>query len=314
MFGVNNHRNANDDHHNDGEQTNNNNNNNDDDNGIIDEVVFHPKSLQMSTLGILVGVLDTIPKSHLSMLPKKIKRQLDTCHKIANSLCAGCYDCLVDESNDDKKTIDEVLSTMRRLFKTTYIEFCYACVQTLQANRQFYIERMNHLMLGEDYWKAYLKEVLSCDESDIANWDFKSLTVEQALILKNHPEYVPEFCDEVNMVITTSYSTRYTGQKLCSSCVGEQLKNDSDTLKEWFGKETVDGIFSSTRCMRQSGESILQDFLWNKSQWCSNCLYKPLFVIATDDDDCFDFNVILLNPAIKPKLELYDPAPKRRRV
>nr|WDA64634.1 hypothetical protein PIFADJLK_00063 [Oryctes rhinoceros nudivirus]WDA64890.1 hypothetical protein NNONMNKP_00077 [Oryctes rhinoceros nudivirus]WDA65015.1 hypothetical protein NFEMFJFI_00065 [Oryctes rhinoceros nudivirus]WIA69683.1 hypothetical protein NALGGIOA_00062 [Oryctes rhinoceros nudivirus] len=36
-----------------------------------DGVVFNPKSLQMSVLNMLAGVLDTIPKSYLSMLPKK---------------------------------------------------------------------------------------------------------------------------------------------------------------------------------------------------------------------------------------------------
>nr|DBA13115.1 TPA: ORF1-like protein [Oryctes rhinoceros nudivirus] len=278
------------------------------------DAVFNPKSLQMSVLNMLAGVVDTFPKSCLSMLPKKIERQLKTCHKIANSLCVDCYDHILDKCADDKKTTDVIMMDMRRLFETSYTGFCYECVQKLKTNRELYIKRMNQLLLDEDYWKSYLEEVLLCDESDIAEWDFKSLTVEQALILKNHPEYVPQFCDEDNMIITTSYSTRYIPQKLCASCVGDQLKKDSETLNEWFGKDAVDGIFSSTRCRRQSGESVLKDFLWDKSQWCSNCLYRPLFVIESDDDDGLDSNVIILNPAIKPKLELYEPAPKRRRV
>lgn len=236
----------------------------------------------MEPLGDPTPFKDLLPPSLYAQAHEKYLED-----QVLKFICSDCF----DKQLSDLKT--EIIETEGMLTRSRYIEFlnditwndvfCEECVSLARKNLTVpeYVAKIEPLLLKEDYWDAYLENCVGCsDEATIVSWDFETLTLEQALVLRNFPDRVPAFCDERMKVREIHYTDMLFKKKYCSACIGHYIKENTHKIVAW------------NHVARYDGDEFVQKVLWCPSLWCSHCLYTPLFSLDTE----YSCNIIELRP------------------
>lgn len=264
-------------------------------------VVYNPRKLEFLAIHTINKTLVSNDLDYFQYtLPSTIYRNLKMHRRTYNYLCDSCFNALLDKCHSE--SIENVLLELYKLCQN-YYEFCSDCVEKLKKSKEEYIKRITYLFIDKDYWDSYLENIMECRASDISVWDFKSLTLEQALILKNHPDDFPEFGDEYMDILTIEHMPTFHGKTYCSVCIGSVIK--SDVLTPHF--------ITATQRTKISAEDLAEKYLWNDSAWCSKCLYTPLFDFLDDDYDYYNLDVVYLNETLirKSRFDI-TPSPSKK--
>lgn len=283
--------------------------------------LMNPKRLELRTMEVLAKASSSSSSSSTyQQLPDKITRSIERYRRILNNTCDECVKVLktlVCEKYGDSIETSTATATFNstRFIKALYIEylnhfqFCKECVMKSMdgSNRlqhhQHYLDRLVHLLSDENYWENYLHQVLELDdEADIIDWNFKMLTLEQALVLKNYPEHrLPAFCDEYMRVVSSSYTTTWKSKKYfslpkyCSLCVTNHIgETTEDADDEEYDEEGGNAFRHVLHTTRVCADHIIEQYFWDDSEWCSDCKYTPLFSLVYEDDDIYDTDIIYL--------------------
>lgn len=238
--------------------------------------VYTPKSL-------LACALNRVPENFdESSIPKSITDKIVEFQKMIRLVCPSCLSyyilCQVD-------SLVDIVDKLRDLIKDDDY-FCVTCVTELKRNRDLYIERMPGLLSKDGYWDAYVTNIMKCQPEDIGDWDWKNLTLEQALLIKNHPNRIPNFCDETVRVICATYTAGFgnISIKFCSMCVGKSLDLNC----------SIPYLMRTTSCSKISAEDFVNNYMHDESMWCSSCLYTPLFDLFRSGGSYFNVDIVHL--------------------
>lgn len=109
------------------------------------------------------------------------------------------------------------------------------------------------------------------------------------LYLMRLPNEIPPFALERNHVIWNYYEWHIGSSmvKLCSAC----FKFKSEISKPYSANMWLDENWIFKRVEDHdvyTGAELLEKLIWDESNWCSNCIIKPLWEHILDDDDCLD--------------------------
>lgn len=135
--------------------------------------------------------------------------------------------------------------------------------------KSLYLELFYEYIEEEKHWEQLFETFFGCQEEDALD-QLYDLSLEQAIILQNHPEKCPEFGYEKNYFILTTYSVNFSDDKsaYCYECCQNFQKQSTSLNKVII--ETVNISIIDI-------EDLLPEIKDNDSNWCNDCLYKPLF-------------------------------------
>lgn len=154
--------------------------------------------------------------------------------------------------------------------------------------------------LQQDMLISWLQcdESIPEDEEDIYRitramddgWEsMKPINSTMFLYLMRLPDAVPPFAYESNHIIWDYFVwiEGVTEKKICEFCMttkGQPYRPYSANLwleNGWTFKRIQD---HSVLC----GDEILDCLIWDKENWCNECITQPLWVHILDDDECLD--------------------------
>ncbi|ATY70225.1 OrNV gp074-like protein [Tomelloso virus] len=240
-------------------------------------------------------------KTNVKMLPKTLHTSYNKICEIQRMLCTPCYNELLQKALGNNETIDrcalknkkrytpsnQCLDKFIKYLDEEYDEifiFCLDCIDVWRSKpQQVYAQQISLMMSDTDYWYDFYEHYYGDSPSDIQYWNMKNLKLNQALILKNHPNEAPDFCGEHSQIVEKAYSIKLNGYKYCSSCVGKHMPDDLNI------------ILVTTTISRVSSEQVISDYLWDDRTWCADCKFKPLFDFKDDDEQYRSIDIIYAN-------------------
>lgn len=236
-------------------------------------VANNPMAAKLSVHALLAAAALNDIESACQQLPPILGKQLQLCHNIRQRVCRQCFDGRVAKCAPDLDP-SEVLMELHDWYRDINT-FCLPCVEQLKRmDDQIYAARISELMAHTEYWGDFFEAIFEDQPSSIANWDFKALTRDQALVLRNHPYEAPEFCDEEVTVLQIAHMVSLDhSERYCADCIGARCSGGEPPYK----------MITVSQCTRMEMAQLFDECLRNDQAWCSICRYSALFDFVYSD-------------------------------
>lgn len=174
------------------------------------------------------------------------------------------------------------------------VNFCMDCIIKYKTKFSVfeYWAQITSLMKGHyAYWSDFLKYVIHSDIGDIMDWNFASLSLDQALVLKNYPHNAPIFCGNYVRVKIAAFTLcdkfwriypRWKEMQrgynyFCLQCALISKKQSGKKF-DLVSITSINSISSHTVIINQ--RKLLHDVIWEDFFWCKRCKRTPLFEIT----------------------------------
>lgn len=180
-------------------------------------------------------------------------------------------------------------------------KFCMNCIQNFKSRLSMkeYSKIISYLMDEYDtFWYSFMANVVHCIPANMLYWNFQCLTLDQALALKNHPNTIPEFCDEIVKIRINAFFCKkkqpITINKIpkcnfyclpCAIICKQQYKCPEDILiTRITSTNFMHSPFINPEIVYLSNLKLLNDILYCEKFWCKRCERIPLFEIICNYD------------------------------